>query len=274
MVLDGTTQPVRATNCPQRQPFNRRDGRGLYNRCADTTVKGLAIDSFAGDGLILKALGCLDQRRLYRRNSRRQCRVGKRYRCYFQNGAHGNVLSGCLISGNSTDGVLYWRGTTTTGNVIAGNKIGTDATGTARSATAATASTFGPVPLTTPSAGRPPLPNVISANVNDGVFIDGGGSAAVIGTVVEGNYIGTDASGSVGYGNGNAGVYLWSTASGNTVGGTSAGGRNIISANTEDGVICTTPPAATRSRGTTSAPMLLACTLWVMICVAVEGGEQ
>jgi hypothetical protein len=47
---------------------------------------------------------------------------------YFQNGAHANVVVGCVISGNMNSGV-YITGAGTTANVISGNKIGTDATG-------------------------------------------------------------------------------------------------------------------------------------------------
>ena len=55
------------------------------------------------------------------------------------------------------------------------------------------------------------------------------------GTKVEGNYIGTDATGTADLGNSSAGVYI--QASSNTVGGTVSGARNVISGNNLDGVL-------------------------------------
>ena len=75
---------------------------------------------------------------------------------------------------------------------------------------------------------------MISADGEDGVQIDYAGTT---GNVVEGDYIGTDATGTVAIGNARAGVYLWSGVSGNMVGGTSLAARNVISANGVDGVI-------------------------------------
>src|SRR5882672_5453171 len=49
--------------------------------------------------------------------------------------------------------------------------------------------------------------------------------------LVEGNYIGTDISGTKSLGNKSNGVVIWTNASGNTVGGTSSATRNIISGN-------------------------------------------
>lgn len=53
---------------------------------------------------------------------------------------------------------------------------------------------------------------------------------AAAGNVVQGNYIGTDVTGTADLGNGEDGVFI-SGGVNNTIGGTSAGARNIISAN-------------------------------------------
>ena len=68
--------------------------------------------------------------------------------------------------------------------------------------------------------------NVISGNTGDGVEITGSGTS---GNLVAGNLIGTDAAGSAAIGNGRSGVYIGSGATGNTVGGTTATARNVIS---------------------------------------------
>ena len=75
--------------------------------------------------------------------------------------------------------------------------------------------------------------NVISGNLN-GVYIAGGSA-----NVVEGDYIGTDTTGTVAIGNGpdpaGIGVGLDNTTN-DTVGGTTAGARNVISGNVDNGI--------------------------------------
>ena len=70
---------------------------------------------------------------------------------------------------------------------------------------------------------------MISGNAQDGIFLDGAGAAN---NFVQGNYIGTTASGTSGLTNVRAGVGI-SCAPGNTIGGTSAGAGNLISANAD-----------------------------------------
>ncbi len=144
-----------------------------------------------------------------------------------------------IISGNAADGILL-DGSNTTDNVIEGNFIGTDITGTTavdsndqqignnndgvEIDSAATGNTVGG----TVSGSR----NVISGNIQDGVEITGGGATA---NIVEGDYIGTDLTGTVALFNpstlnfGADGVQIDQSASGNTIGGTTAQARNVIS---------------------------------------------
>src|SRR5581483_10553062 len=79
--------------------------------------------------------------------------------------------------------------------------------------------------------------NVISGNgtaagAGDGVEISG---SLATGNVVQGNEIGTDATGLNDVGNSGAGVLITGDASGNTIGGGTAA-RNIISGNDSDGI--------------------------------------
>ena len=79
--------------------------------------------------------------------------------------------------------------------------------------------------------------NVISANGNSssgfgGVFFTYAGTT---GNQLQGNYIGTDASGTMAVGNVNDGVYLQQAAT-NFIGGSAAGAGNLISANGVDGI--------------------------------------
>ena len=80
--------------------------------------------------------------------------------------------------------------------------------------------------------------NVISGNTNSGILI-----ASVAGScnsnVIEGNYIGTDATGMGALPNGEGVVLIASfggTTTGNVIGGLTAASRNVISGNTDDGV--------------------------------------
>src|ERR1039458_10197644 len=74
--------------------------------------------------------------------------------------------------------------------------------------------------------------NLISGNGQDGIFLDRSGAAN---NIVQGNYIGTTASGTSGLGNGRAGVGN-SGAPGNTIGGTTTGAGNLLSANRDAGI--------------------------------------
>ncbi len=71
---------------------------------------------------------------------------------------------------------------------------------------------------------------VINQFSNNGIEIEGGN-----GDLIQGNYIGTDATGTVGMGNGDDGITI-DTTSNDTIGGTTAETRNIISANDAKGI--------------------------------------
>ena len=87
-------------------------------------------------------------------------------------------------------------------------------------------------PSTTIGGPSPGARNVISNN-GDGIWVGSGGSD----TVIQGNYIGTDITGSVAMGNGGPGVLI-STAN-ITVGGPGEGEGNVISNNANGGVLLT-----------------------------------
>ena len=75
--------------------------------------------------------------------------------------------------------------------------------------------------------------NVIAASTGNGVIIGGTGTngATTSHNLVEGNYIGTDMTGTAALGEGIAGVNIESGATNNTIGGTTAAARNVISGN-------------------------------------------
>jgi CSLREA domain-containing protein len=109
------------------------------------------------------------------------------------------------------------------GNVIEGNYIGTDVTGTEALGNSNAGVNIGSsdnlIGGTTPAAR-----NVISGNL-EGVTI---ADPDATGNMIQGNYIGTDASGTVALGN-RAGILL--LAPGNVIGGDRDDARNVISGN-------------------------------------------
>ncbi len=74
--------------------------------------------------------------------------------------------------------------------------------------------------------------NLISGNRDSGIYIYSSGN------LVQGNLIGTDVTGIKALGNGAVGIRVdvWITTGGNTIGGTEAGARNVISGNGQYGI--------------------------------------
>ncbi len=135
-------------------------------------------------------------------------------------GASGDFGDANLISGNDNDGIDI-LGDGTSGNVVAGNLIGTNATGTA-----AVGNTGDGVFIVLGAAGNTiggtsaAAANVISGNGNDGIDIEAS-------CLIEGNLIGTNASGTGAVGNSIDGIFV--NSPGVTIGGTAAGAANVIS---------------------------------------------
>jgi Calx-beta domain/Beta-propeller repeat/Carboxypeptidase regulatory-like domain len=120
-----------------------------------------------------------------------------------------------VISGNQT-------GISTSGNntTIQGNLIGTDVTGTIKVPNSSGIQAIGEnILIGGLTAGSR---NVISGSLGDGVVIRGAGSK------MQGNFVGTDITGTLALGNNNSGVVA---GDGALVGGTVTEARNIISAN-------------------------------------------
>ena len=148
-----------------------------------------------------------------------------------QNVIGGNVTSaGNVLSGNGEYG-LDIRNPVATGNFVQGNLIGLDAGGTN-----GISNTLGGVHLDSGATNNTiggtvaGARNVISGNTTAGVFFNGTGTS---GNLVEGNYVGTDITGTNAIPNTLAGIYLPYPGgpSGNIIGGTVAGTRNVISGN-------------------------------------------
>ena len=250
--IDGTTQ----TGWNGSQPLIEIDGTfagssaGLQIQGSPSTIKGIAINDFLTSQIFLdnadgttitgtnvgtNAAGTLS-------NSNDDTSVG----IVISNGTENTVIGSG--TGTATRNVISGIGTglsvSSTGHDFVNNYIGPNAAGT------------GPVPLADTgddlelgSAGNALIEdNLISGNGGNGInFLDGTGEVA------RGNLIGTNAAGTADLGNGANGISAGSgtTFTGNTIGGTTAADRNVISGGA--GRISSTPlPTRTRSGASTS----------------------
>ena len=215
-------------------------GSGLLVTGGNTTIRGLSITGFRGNGIELRSGG------------------GNRIECSYVgvapdgvtakgNGVNGiqiidsaaNVVGGPspivrnVISGNTGEGVKI-DGAPSTGNVIEGNYVGTNAAGSAALGNAASGIYIRRAP------GNSIVGNVVSGNNGfAGIAIcgtadfcgganDGTPGSNASGNILNGNRVGTDAAGLALLGNAGVGVNI-ENAPKTTVGATGAG--NVITSN-------------------------------------------
>ena len=152
--------------------------------------------------------------------------------------------AGNLISGNRFDGITIFGGGTASAptgsdNVIQGNFIGVNAAGNAALGNGDDGVDINSSSRTQVGGATVGARNVIAASGDDGIEIDGGNDAAsgadAIGNLIQGNYIGTDASGNNGgsFGSKDKGISI-ENASSNFIGTSGAG--NVIVANAGGGI--------------------------------------
>ncbi len=144
---------------------------------------------------------------------------------------------GNIISGNTSDGIVFSNDAGR--NVVLGNIIGLNGVGTAalpnagNGITVISGTTAGQTIGGTTAATR----NVISGNQGHGIlYLFTNSTNLVGGDLIRGNYIGTNAAGTAAVGNGLSGVAI-QTGRAVTIGGTASGAGNLISGNSESGIV-------------------------------------
>jgi uncharacterized repeat protein (TIGR01451 family) len=211
---------------------------GLALSGGGATIENLVINGFDGTkgaggngnaGLVLASSNNTVQNDYIGTNSSGSSGVPNTNGIYITSG--GNTVKDSVISGNKQFGI-WVRGAPN--NQIFGNKIGTDPKGTTAvpngdvgiymSATAKTNTIGG-----TSASKR----NIISGNGYAGIVITCEGPVK---NVVEGNYVGVDATGATALANGVFGDQIRGGSIGNIIGGTTASARNVISGNGAYGV--------------------------------------
>ena len=230
--IDGTTQPG-FIDAPviELDGSLAGDAHGLDVVGSNNLIRALVINRFAWNGISINT-DCTDNviegnyigtdisGTLARGNSVGVL-IGQAQRNTVGGTAPG---AGNLISGN-LEGVTIVDATATD-NVVIGNYIGTDVTGT--SAIPNDVGVLLLAPNNRLGGQAVEARNVISGNRFNGVDL---GPPNATGNVIEGNYIGVDATGTVALGN-DIGVFVNDVAN-NTIGGTAAAARNVISGSRE-----------------------------------------
>ena len=224
VTIDGTTQAgYHGTPVVELNGNYAGAANGLTLAARNVTVKGLLIDNFQGDGVLIQGPSAGHDQLMSDR--------------IFNNGADGvqidnasgNVLGGNqarqanFIAGNGGDGVAI-SGSGATGNQLLGNWIGVLLDGSM-------ASNFGNgVSISGGASGNTLTSNTIVGNGGAGVWIHDAGTSN---NTLSGNYIGTDAASDTGLGNGTNGVQVTAGANSNMIGGWSG---NVIANNGAYGV--------------------------------------
>jgi len=247
VVIDGTTEPGYAgTPLIEINGSSLASGTdGLLISAGGSTVRGLAINRCPRDAIRIQSLGTnvIQGNFLGTDPSGTVARANGEGGVMI-NGSPGNLIGGTnasarnLISGGNQNGIYLFT-STATGNVVSGNYIGTTVTGLA-----ALKNVYNGLEIAIASSNiiggtNPGAGNVISGNGQSGVYFL---SAPATGNLVQGNYIGVNANGTAAISNGQDAVTI-DGVSGNTIGGTAAAARNVLSGNMESGVFIFTAGA-------------------------------
>jgi parallel beta-helix repeat protein len=233
---------------------NGTDGIQLVHGASNSLIVGNVISGNSGDGIVLSDAGTKGntvQGNLIGLNAAGSAAFANaRHGIEIINGAASNLVGpGNVISGNNLSGI-YINGPTTSNNAIQGNVIGTNPAGTVPFANGAQGHlTLDEQGIKVENAANDTIggttagaANVIAGNSGNGIFL----AAGTNGIVIQGNFIGTNASSAANLGNGADGIRIDSSSS-NTLGGTATGAGNVISGNGGNGItllahVGSTPP--------------------------------
>ena len=240
VTIDGTTQPG-FSGAPIIELNGASAGgasSGLVILGGASTIKGLVINRFAGDGIRLASSGG---------NTIQGCYIGTDITGAVDMGnaqdgisveTANNIIGGSLlaarniVSGNGRFGILI-TGISANGNAIKNNLIGTNKLGTMEVGNSSSGIQI-QAGAKNNLVGGPMFGdgNIISGNDAHGIYITNTGSDT---NTIQGNNIGTDLDGLLALGNSLTGVRIDTT--GNVVGGMTSGARNVISGNKEYGLM-------------------------------------
>jgi len=154
-----------------------------------------------------------------------------------------------VISGNGANGVEIWSPSCSNcNNQFIGNIIGLDATGTLDLGNGATGIVLLDSHGNTIGGNTSNHRNIISGNGNSGISLSANNSDF---NTIQGNYIGTDITGTLDLGNDQDGINFFSGPQNNQIGGSEPSERNIISGNEGDGIEFSSTSTAIATDGNT-----------------------
>jgi CSLREA domain-containing protein len=222
------------------------NGIVLADTADGSTVRNLVVNRCGGSGMVaqLGSNGHVLEGNLVGTNAAGDADLG--------NGGHGIDLQGSLshlvggttpsarnvISGNDQNGIQVTYVSASplpTGIAIRGNTIGLSASGAADLGNSLYGVAVFDADGVTIGGTAPGAGNVISGNAG-GVQVDGTTFSLAVGTTIQGNLIGTDATGAFDRGNDVNGLGM-GFAQNMLVGGTTPAARNVISGNDNVGIL-------------------------------------
>lgn len=273
VTIDGGAERVELHG-PGGPQISGRHGLTVITDGFGTTIRNLIINNFPDDGIFINAdevsvLGCFIGTDATGMTAVPNQGFG--VQVFGGNGVRiGGATSGgpctgdCnVISGAKNPKANVLLDLHATGARVRGNFIGTNATGTtAISPNDAQGiidkggvDRIGGANGTTPGGACTGDCNLISStNSNGAVFID----PAATGSIIQGNFIGTDVTGNNSISNGASGIGILSRAAGAMIGGTTPAARNLVSGNAGTGIFVAGPATTVRGNyvGTNSAGTL------------------
>ena len=254
VTIDGGPGRV-ALHGPGGPPVSGQHGLTVGSTAGGTTIRRLVVNNAADDGIFIDAddvsiVGCLIGTDATGMSAVPNQGFG--IQVFGRDGVRiGGATSGGPCSGdcNVISGATNFKANVlldlhTTNAFVRGNFIGTDVTGTAAITPQdvqgiidkGSSNRIGGTTNTTPGGACTGDCNLISGNnINGGIVID----QAAIGSVVRGNFVGTDVTGNESISNGIAEGFsegILSYAIGATIGGTTPEARNVVSGNKGTGI--------------------------------------
>jgi uncharacterized repeat protein (TIGR01451 family) len=241
VMIDGTSQPGFAgTPLIELDGASVTSGVGLHLAGGNTTVKGLVINRFGGIGIHIDTAGGDVIQGNYIGTDTTGTIASPNTGDGISIGSFNNTIGGTtaaarnVISGNKSHGVHFdgaFSNATVQNNLVEGNYIGVTVNGSQPLGNTGNGVDFFGGTLCTIGGTAPGAGNVISNN-STGIKFFASGSGT---NLVEGNFIGTDSTGTLPMGNTFDGINVQS-ANAVTIGGTAAGAGNVISANKGNGI--------------------------------------
>jgi len=234
VILDGTSQPNCTVPCIVLSGASLAGNNvGLSVLSNGSIIRGFIITSWSVDGVLISGEGNKIQASAIGFWPGNPAALPNAYGVEIEGqlnkvGGYGAAVRN-TISGNTYDGISISRsGSPASGNIIQGNFIGTDVSGTSALPNGRSGIVVYPAATDTLIGGsNANVRNVISGNTWRGIEI------AALGTLVQGNYIGTTAAGNAPLGNSLGGIFIHG---GSALIGGGATTRNIIAYNSGAGI--------------------------------------